>query len=64
MKLKTKDRLQRYNINRPRPRNWQKYTKYKMFYNNLVILIKQHLCNIWSSIHETVEQHGGWAENP
>ena len=63
MKLKMKNRPQRYDINRPRPRNGQKYTKCKMFQNNLIIRINQYLCNIWSSIHEKVEQHGGWAEN-
>ena len=40
MKLKMKNRPQRYDINRPRPRNGQKYTKCKMFQNNLVICIK------------------------
>ena len=39
MKLKMKNRPQRYDINRPRPRNGQKYTKYKIFQNNLVICI-------------------------
>ena len=27
-----------------------------------VICIKQHLINIWSSIHEKVKQHWGWVE--
>ena len=26
----------------------------------IVICIKQHLSNIWSSIHEKVKQHWGW----
>ena len=47
----------RYDINRPRPRHGQKYTKYKM-----VICIKQHLSNNWSSIHEKIKQHWGWVE--
>ena len=29
----------------------------------MVICIKQHLSNIWSSIHEKVKQHWGWVEN-
>ena len=28
----------------------------------VVICIKQHLSNIWSSIHEKVRQHCGWVE--
>ena len=28
----------------------------------MVIGIKQHLSNIWSSAHEKVKQHWGWAE--
>ena len=28
----------------------------------MVICIKQHLSNIWSSIHEKVKQHWGWVE--
>ena len=28
----------------------------------MVICIKQHLCNIWSSIYEKVKQHWGWVE--
>ena len=28
----------------------------------MVICIKQHLTNIWSSIHEKVKQHWGWVE--
>ena len=47
----------RYNINRPRPRHEHKYTKYKIFNSTmLVICIKQHLSNIWTSIHEKVKQ--------
>ena len=45
-KAKMKNRSQRYDISRPRPRNGQKYTKYNMFRDNLVICIKQHLRNI------------------
>ena len=28
----------------------------------MVICIKQHLSNVWSSIHERVKQHWGWVE--
>ena len=28
----------------------------------MVICVKQHLSNIWNSIHEKVKQHSGWAE--
>ena len=28
----------------------------------LIICIKQHLSNIWGSIHEKVKQHWGWVE--
>ena len=57
-----KKRSQRCDLNRPRPRNGEKYTKNKMFQSNLVIIvicIKQHLWNIRSLIDENVEQHGG-----
>ena len=28
----------------------------------MFLSIKQHLINIWSSIHEKVKQHWGWVE--
>ena len=57
MRLKMKSISHRYNINRPRPRHEHKYTKYKIFNSTmLVICIKQHLSNIWTSIHEKVKQ--------
>ena len=28
----------------------------------MVICIKQHLSNIWSSIYEKIKQHWGWVE--
>ena len=56
-------KLHRYDINRPRPRHAHKYTKYKMCLGiMMVICIKQHLSNTWSSIHEKVKQHWGWVE--
>ena len=44
VRQKIKNRLHRYNINRPRPRHGHKYTKYKMC--NMVVCVKQHLSNI------------------
>ena len=39
--------IRRYDMNRPRPRHGQKYTKYKMFHSiMMVICIKQHPSNI------------------
>ena len=49
---------QRYDINRPTSRYEPKYTKYIMYLSIITgICIKQHLSNIWSSIHEKVKQH-------
>ena len=57
MRLKIKKRSHRYDINWPRPRHGEKYTKYKMCLDiMMVISIKQHLSNIWSWIHEKVER--------
>ena len=58
-----KNRSNRYDINRPRLKHDHKYTKYKTCLSiMMVICIKQHLSNIWSSIHEKVKQHWGWVE--
>ena len=52
MRLQLKNRSHRYGINRPRLRNGDKYAKYKMCLSTMmVICLKQHLSNIWSSIH-------------
>ena len=59
MKLKMKNRSQRYDIIRPRPRHGHKYTKYKTCVSIIVICIKQYLSNICVSIHEKVKQHWG-----
>ena len=63
-RLKIKNRSQIYDINGPRPRHGYKYTKHKMYLSIIMVAcIKQHLNNIWSSIHdEKVKQHRGWAE--
>ena len=56
-----KNRSHKYDINRPRPRHWHEYTKYKMCLNLMMnICIKQHLTNIWNSIQEKIKQHWGW----
>ena len=48
-----KNRSHRYVINRPRAKHGHRYTKYKMcLIIMMVIDIKQHLRNIWSSIQE------------
>ena len=63
IKMKKKNRLNKYNINRPRSRHGPKYGKYKKCLSMMrLICIKQHLSNIWISIHEKVKQHWGWAE--
>ena len=50
MRLKIKNRSQRFDINRPRLKHGHKYTKYDMNIKCLsiimVICIKQHLSNI------------------
>ena len=63
MKMKKKNRSHRYDINRPRSRHGHKYSKYKKCLSMMMLIcIKQHLSNIWSSIHEKVKQHWGWVE--
>ena len=63
MKLKMKNRSHRYGINRPRLGHGHKYTRHKMFLGIMVVIcIKEHLSNIWSSIHEKVKQHWNWVE--
>ena len=43
----------KYDINRPRSRHEHKYSKCKKFLSMMMLIcIKQHLSNIWSSIHE------------
>ena len=63
MKISVKNRSHIYNINRPRSRHGHKYSKYKKYLSTIMLIgIKQHLSNIWSSIHETVKQQWGWFE--
>ena len=47
MRLKMKNGSHRYDTNRPRPKHWHRYTKYKMcLIIMMVIGIKQHPSNI------------------
>ena len=47
MKMKMKNRSNRYDINRPRSRHGHRYTRYeKCLSMKMVICIKQHLRNI------------------
>ena len=58
-----KIRWYRYNINRPTPRHGHKRTEYKICLSMIMIIhIKQHLSNIWSSIYKNVKQHWRWVE--
>ena len=50
MKMKIKKRSLRYDINKRKPR----YSK--------CMHIKQHLSNIWSSIHGKVKKHWDWVD--
>ena len=63
MKMKMKNRSHRCDINRPRSRDGHRYSKCeKCLSMVMLICIKQHLSNIWTSIHEKVKQHWGWTE--
>ena len=63
MKMKVKSRSHRYDINRLWSSHGHKYNKYKKCLGKMMVLrIKQHLRNIWSLIHENVNQHWGWVE--
>ena len=63
MMMKMKNRSYRHDINRPRSRHGHKYNKYKKRLSMMMLLcVKQHLSNIWSSIHEKVKQHRDWVE--
>ena len=50
----------RYDKNRSRQIRRHRYKIYLSIM--LVVCIKQHLSNIWSSIHEKVNQNWGWVE--
>ena len=62
-KMKIKNISHRYDTNRHRPRYGHKYSKYKKCLSMmLLICIKEHLSNIWSSVYEKVKHHWGWVE--
>ena len=65
MNVKTKMKIdsRKYGINRPRCRHRYKYSKYVRRHSMMMLIcIKQHLSNIWSSIYENVKEHWGWVE--
>ena len=65
MKMKTKVKIdsRKYSINRPRSRRGHKYSKYRKRLSMIMLIcIKQHLSNIWSSVYEIVKQQWGWVE--
>ena len=56
MRLKMKNRLQGYDINRTKPRHEHGYTKYKMCLGIMMVTcMMQNVSNIWKSIHEKVK---------
>ena len=63
MKMKIKTISHRYDVNRPRKRHGHRYSKYKRcLCMMMLICIKQHVSNVWSSIQEKVKQHWDWVE--
>ena len=53
IKMEMKYKSHRYDINRPRSRHEHKFSKYKKCRNTMMFrCVKQHLSNIWHSIHE------------
>ena len=57
MRPKMKNRSNRSDINRPRPRHGYKYLSIMM-----AVCIKQHVSNIWNSIHGKNKRQWGWIE--
>ena len=63
MKMNMKKRSHRYDINRPSSRHGHKYSKYKEYLGMIMFIgNKQHLSNIWSSVHEKIKQQWDWVE--
>ena len=61
--MKMKNISHGYDINRPRCRCGYKYSKYKKCLSMMMLMgIKKHLGNVWSSIHEKVKQDWSWVE--
>ena len=63
MKMKMKNTSRKYDKNRPRCSHERKYSKYKKCISMIMLmLIKQDLNNIWSSVYEKVNHRWGWVE--
>ena len=63
MKMKIKNRSQRYYIKRSKSRHGLKYSEYKMCLSMMMFkCISEHLSNIWSSIYDKVKEHWGWVK--
>ena len=58
MKIKMKNGSHRYDINRHKSRHGYKYSENKKCVSMMILTcIRQHLSNIWSSIHEKNEKN-------
>ena len=52
MKMKMKNRSHKYHMNRPRSRHKLKNSKYKRDFSTMILIcLKLHLNNMWSSTH-------------
>ena len=61
--MKMKKASHRFDINRHKSRHGHKCSKYKKCFSVMMLIcIKQHLSNTWSSIHEKVKQQWGIVE--
>ena len=57
MEMKMKNRSHRYDINRPRSKHGHWYSKWKKRHSKMMLIcIRQHPNNIWSSIHEKLSK--------
>ena len=55
---KNEKQSHRYDINRPKSRHGHRYSKQKKCLSMIMLIcIKQHLSNNWSSIDEIIKQH-------
>ena len=61
MKMKKKKISHKHNINKRSSKHGRKYSKCKKFLSIMkLICIKQHLSNIWSSVHEKATTRLSW----
>ena len=58
--MKMKNRSHGYDINKPRARHEYKYTKHKKCRGIMLICIKEHINNIWSSVYVKAKQRWVW----